>query len=76
MAIADVFDALICARVYKHAFSYDEAHAIISEGRGKHFDPDVTDAFLAAFSAFTAIADRYRDAASDTGHGGRSPPTR
>jgi putative two-component system response regulator len=62
MAIADVFDALICERVYKHAFSYEEAHAIISEGRGTHFDPDVTDAFLAAYSAFTAIADRYRDA--------------
>ncbi len=62
MAIADVFDALICARVYKHAFSYEEARAIIAEGRGKHFDPDVVDAFLGAFSAFTAIADRYHDA--------------
>ena len=76
MAIADVFDALISARPYKAAMSCDEARAIIERGRDKHFDPDVTDAFLAAFSAFTAIADRYRDAASDTGHGGRSPPTR
>ena len=25
-------------------------------------DPDATDAFLAGFAAFTAIADRYRDA--------------
>ena len=62
MAIADVFDALICARVYKHAFSYEEARAIIADGRGKHFDPDVVDAFLGGFSAFTAIADRYHDA--------------
>ena len=61
MAIADVFDALICERVYKHAFSYEAARAIIADGRGRHFDPDATDAFLAHFAAFTAIADRYRD---------------
>lgn len=67
MAIADVFDALICQRVYKHAFSYEEARSIISEGRGKHFDPDATDAFLTGFSAFTAIADRYRDAGPSPG---------
>lgn len=72
MAIADVFDALICARVYKHAFSYDDAREIITEGRGKHFDPDATDAFLAAFPAFTAIADRYRDAATEPTREGRS----
>ena len=62
MAIADVFDALISKRAYKHAFSYEEARTIIADGRGRHFDPDATDAFLAGFAAFTAIADRYRDA--------------
>ena len=61
MAIADVFDALISVRPYKTAMSYDEAREIIAAGRGKHFDPDVTDAFLADFDDFVAIAQRYID---------------
>ena len=62
MAVADVFDALISARVYKPALPYHEARQIITAGRGKHFDPDVTDAFLAGFDDFVAIAERYLDA--------------
>lgn len=61
MAIADVFDALISARVYKPAFPFQEAHDIIVAGRGRHFDPDITDAFVASFDALTAIAERYRE---------------
>lgn len=61
MALADVFDALISVRVYKPAMSYEEARGFISDGRGKHFDPDVTDAFLADFAEFVAIARRYAD---------------
>jgi putative two-component system response regulator len=61
MALADVFDALVNRRVYKVAMGLDEARAIITAGRGKHFDPDVTDAFLAGFDEFTTIALRYRD---------------
>ena len=61
MAVADVFDALISQRVYKAAFSYDDAKNIIAEGSGKHFDPDVADAFLAGFDDFVAIAERYRE---------------
>ncbi len=62
MALADVFDALITVRVYKPAMSYAEARAIIAAGHGKHFDPDVTEAFLAGFDEFVAIAERYHDA--------------
>jgi putative two-component system response regulator len=61
MALADVFDAVISVRVYKPAMSYAEAREIIAAGRGKHFDPDVADAFLAGFDDFVAIAERYRD---------------
>ena len=61
MALADVFDALINRRVYKEAMGFDEARAIIAAGRGQHFDPDVTDAFLAGFDEFTAISRRYQD---------------
>ncbi|TVR88369.1 MAG: two-component system response regulator, partial [Trueperaceae bacterium] len=34
----------------------DQARAIIVEGRGTHFDPDVVAAFEAGFDAFAAIA--------------------
>jgi putative two-component system response regulator len=61
MAIADVFDALITVRPYKRAMSYGEAREIIAAGRGKHFDPDVADAFLAGYDDFVAIAQRYLD---------------
>ena len=61
MALADVFDALICARVYKPAFSFEDAHRIILEGRGTHFDPDVVDAFIREFSRFQDIARTYAE---------------
>ena len=38
-AVADVFDALISARPYKHAWTVDEALAEISRQSGHHFDP-------------------------------------
>lgn len=46
VALADVYDALRQKRVYKESFSHEKASAIIKEERGKHFDPDVVDAFL------------------------------
>lgn len=61
MALADVFDALISARVYKAPMSFAEAREIIAAGRGKHFDPDVCDAFLSGFDEFVAIARQYRE---------------
>ncbi|MBT0962348.1 response regulator [Denitromonas iodatirespirans] len=61
MALADVFDALIHARVYKPALPLDTARDIIVAGRGSHFDPAVVDGFLAHFTAFVDIAERYRD---------------
>lgn len=59
MALADVFDALISPRVYKAPLSFDAARNIIAAGRGAHFDPDITDAFLAGFGEFVDIAVRY-----------------
>ncbi|MDZ4202482.1 MAG: response regulator, partial [Gallionella sp.] len=61
MAVADVFDALISPRVYKSAMPYSEARDIIMTGRGKHFDPDMVDAFIENFDDFVAIAESYRD---------------
>ena len=61
MAVADVFDALISQRVYKSAMSYEVARDLIAAESGKHFDPDVVQAFLDNFSDFVAVADRYID---------------
>jgi putative two-component system response regulator len=61
MALADVYDALICKRVYKAGMSHEQATHIIVEGRGLHFDPDVVDAFLRLSDEFQDIARRYAD---------------
>lgn len=64
MALADVFDALISVRVYKPAMSYEDARDVIVAGRGRHFDPDVADAFVAGYAEFVRIAERHRDPAA------------
>ncbi|MFU8819375.1 MAG: HD-GYP domain-containing protein [Desulfurivibrio sp.] len=61
MALADVYDALISKRIYKPAFSHEQAREIILAGRGGHFDPAVADAFLAREKAFIDIAREYAD---------------
>ena len=61
MAIADVYDALISRRVYKEGMPHEKAVAIIAEGRGTHFDPDMVDAFLALAENFREVALRYAD---------------
>jgi putative two-component system response regulator len=65
MAIADVYDALISRRVYKEPMPHDKAVAIIREGRDKHFDPVMVDAFLQIAEEFHAIAGRFADSADD-----------
>jgi putative two-component system response regulator len=47
VAVADVFDALASKRPYKEAFPIEKCLSILMDGRGKHFDPRVLDAFLA-----------------------------
>jgi putative two-component system response regulator len=65
MAVADVYDALISRRVYKDGMPHEKAVGIITEGRGSHFDPDVTDAFLVLKDQFQEIAKRYADSDED-----------
>ncbi|BDT68159.1 putative cyclic di-GMP phosphodiesterase [Comamonadaceae bacterium OS-1] len=61
MALADVYDALISKRVYKRAFTHEEASAIILKGRGSHFDPDIVDAFKIIEAQFRTIAIDFAD---------------
>jgi methanogenic corrinoid protein MtbC1 len=46
VAVADVFDALTSDRVYRKAFSVEEAVQMMREQRGRHFDPVLLDAFM------------------------------
>jgi putative two-component system response regulator len=61
MAVGDVYDALISRRVYKAAMPHEQAVEIIAEGRNRHFDPDMVDAFLADHEQFRAIANELAD---------------
>jgi putative two-component system response regulator len=61
MALADVYDALICKRCYKDAFAHEKAVEIIKEGSGTHFDPDIVEAFLNVQLDFQRIAIAFRD---------------
>ena len=61
MAVADVYDALISPRVYKKSMTHAQASEIIVAGRGLHFDPDITDAFIFLQAEFDSIAIRFTD---------------
>jgi putative two-component system response regulator len=61
MAVADVYDALISKRVYKPAFTHEQAMQMIREQSGRHFDPQVVAALLAEEAQIRVIAARYAD---------------
>jgi putative two-component system response regulator len=65
MAVADVYDALVSRRIYKEGMSHEKAVQIIVEGKGRHFDPDMVDAFVEIQGEFLAIAQRYADTDTD-----------
>ena len=59
VALADVYDALTTKRVYKPAFSHENAREIILDGMGSHFDPDIVRAFLQNEDRFVEILERF-----------------
>ncbi|MDR1124421.1 MAG: response regulator [Elusimicrobiota bacterium] len=46
MAVVDVYDAITNKRVYKPAFSHEEALDLISKGAGTQFDPEIAEIFV------------------------------
>ncbi len=65
MALADVYDALRTRRVYKAAMGHEEAAAIIREGCGRHFDPDVAAVFFERQHDFERLAQELADQLPD-----------
>jgi HD-GYP domain-containing protein (c-di-GMP phosphodiesterase class II) len=59
MAVADVFDALTSPRVYKPAFSLEKSIDIITEEKGKQFDPKCVEVFLEALPDVKAVLNRF-----------------
>ncbi len=60
-ALVDVFDALGSDRCYKRAWPLDKILSLISEERGRHFDPALVDLMLENLEHFLAIRDTYKD---------------
>jgi len=46
IAIADAYDSMVSNRAYRKSLSSDEALAIIKDGAGKQFDPDLVQIFV------------------------------
>ncbi|NOX26093.1 MAG: response regulator [Deltaproteobacteria bacterium] len=67
-ALADTFDALTSRRPYKDPYPVEFACKIIKNERGGHFDPELTDLFLANIDAFAAIKNEF-SAAEDVATG-------
>jgi putative two-component system response regulator len=61
MAVADVYDALITPRVYKHAISHAAAVEIIRTERSRQFDPLLADLFLELHEQFAEVATRFAE---------------
>ena len=62
VAVADVFDALVSERPYKHAVAdAGSASSILKSQRGKHFDRLCVDAFLSDVTRIDAIRAELAD---------------
>jgi two-component system, response regulator RpfG len=61
VAVADVFDALVSERPYKHAWTVEDGFAYLLSQKGKHFDASVVDAFLANTDRVRDIQGQYAD---------------
>ncbi|MGC8938771.1 MAG: HD domain-containing phosphohydrolase [Thermodesulfovibrio sp.] len=61
VAVCDVFDAITSDRVYRPAFSIEQAIDIMKKGRGSHFDPQLLDIFLNNFDEFLKIRETFKD---------------
>ena len=60
-SVCDVFDALISKRIYKDAWTVQDAARIIIDGKGKDFNPELVDVFEQLLPKFIEIAKANQD---------------
>jgi PAS domain S-box-containing protein len=61
VAVADVYDALTSKRPYKQPFPHERAKEMLVDQSGKHFDPEVVQAFLRCEQEFVRIRRQFPD---------------
>ncbi len=61
VALADVYDALSSARVYKEAWDESDVLSKIEAESGRHFDPELVEIFFSSLDILRAVQQRYRD---------------
>jgi len=61
VAIADVYDALICRRVYKEPWDEGRVYDELRSQSGKKFDPEIVDIFFEILPRIKQIRRRYPD---------------
>lgn len=65
VSLVDAYEAMTSPRVYRRAYSHQEALEIIVSERGKQFDPDVVDAFLRSRKDFESIERTHQSSLYD-----------
>ncbi|MBN2712244.1 MAG: HD domain-containing protein, partial [Planctomycetes bacterium] len=65
VGLADVYDALSCRRCYKEPFPHEKTMSIIDEDTGKHFDPEVVEAFKTSIDRIMDVREKFEDKAED-----------
>jgi response regulator RpfG family c-di-GMP phosphodiesterase len=62
VAVADVYDALSCRRIYKKAWEEKDVLTELEKAAGTQFDPEVIHAFFATLDVIRSIAHYFPDA--------------
>jgi len=61
VALADVYDALSSARIYKEAWDEADVLRTIEKEAGKQFDPQLVEIFFSSLNVLRSIQNRYQD---------------
>lgn len=62
VSIVDIYDALVCVRVYKDAFKPEQAYKMILSGECGTFNPKIMECFKNCGDQFEGVAIRAREA--------------
>jgi response regulator RpfG family c-di-GMP phosphodiesterase len=61
VAMADVYDALISQRGYKSSWPEERVLEYMGKEKGRHFDPDVVEAFFSIYDVIKAVLGKFSD---------------